>query len=74
MVYHGLPGCTEDNPLAKTRGLSPHTDGQACLYHSLSDCTEDNPLLELVDYLLVQADFFLTKIPLNINKACILGF
>ena len=27
-LYHGLSACTEDNPLAKARGLSPRTGGQ----------------------------------------------
>ena len=26
-LYHGLSTCTGDNPLAKARGLSPHTGG-----------------------------------------------
>ena len=44
MVLPRSTRCTEDNPLANTRGFSPHTGGQAWFYHGLPACTEDNPL------------------------------
>ena len=37
-IEHGLCACTDDNPLAKARGLSLHTGAQTMLYISLVGC------------------------------------
>ena len=45
-LYHDLSDCTEDTPLAKTRGLSPCTGGQEWLNHGFPARAEATTLVK----------------------------